>query len=330
MDSHLQRILDDPKAQDLMWVLRVIECQQLDKPRVGNARSLKGDVLRANQPPELRFASSSIADLKPDRHGLKLDVNAFGMWGPNGVMPLTWTEAVYDRLHHAKDATLLSFTGVFQHRMICLFYKAWALTRKAVDFDRPAEQKFLGFASSLAGVSLRKSPRAQKALPDFSQAYYGGLLGRPSRDPVSLGRILSDFFGIPFKVREFHPRWIPIPDAERSVMGGMNASLGQSAVVGEHYWDAATKFRLVAGPVDQEDLNRLTLDQGARAFLTRWMKQWVGYELEWELLITAKAEDAPCTRLGHSSLGRNTWTFARQPGGTLNDVILTQSVLEKN
>lgn len=325
--SHLDKILSDPKAQDLMWVMRVIESSRLDLPRIGDSLSLRHDSLRADQPPELAFATSSIARIDQTNKGLRLAVNAFGMWGPNGVLPLNWTESVRDRLHHAKDPTLCRFIGIFHHRMICLFYKAWARTQKAVDFDRPLEQRFLDHLSALAGVSVQRGTKAKTDLPDFTKVYYSGLLGHHARDPLSLARILSDFFGVAFRVEEFVPRWIPIGQSDRSSLGHLGCAIGESAVLGENFWDAKTKFRLIAGPVDREQLERLALNAQARAFLHRWMGQWVGFELEWELRIEVLPAEAPAAQLGSSRLGRTGWSLSGRPQAPLEAVTLTQAAI---
>jgi len=319
--SHLEQILHDPQAHDLMWTLRVLEAQYLDLPRIGDSQTPHHDPVRLDQPPDLAFAASEIAKVSPRGKGFKVQVNNFGLWGPNGGMPLAWTESVRDRIHHAKDSTLADFTGVFHHRMISLFYKAWARSRKTTDFDRPSEQRFFNYLGSLAGVAAHYRGAQGKDVPGFAKIFYSGLLGRYSRDPASLAGLLEDFFGVPFAVEEYVARWVPVPPAEQNNMGE-GFQLGQSAMLGERCWDCQTKFRLLAGPLDQDELRRFAIEPGNFIHICRWLESWTGYELEWELRLLVKAEEAPATQLGGSRLGRDTWVYAETLSGVLNDVIL--------
>ena len=60
----------------------------------------------------------------------------FGLLGPEGPMPLHLTRWVLDRLSQrwfaagvegaTSDTTFLDFANMLQHRMIALFYRAWA------------------------------------------------------------------------------------------------------------------------------------------------------------------------------------------------------------
>ncbi|MGE9295724.1 MAG: type VI secretion system baseplate subunit TssG [Puniceicoccales bacterium] len=318
--SHLEDILNDPKSHDLMWALRVIEAQFLDFPRIGDSQTPRHDPVRLDQPPNLGFATSEIAKIKPREHGYRVEVNNFGMWGPNGAMPLAWTESVRDRLHHAKDPTLADFTGVFHHRMISLFYKSWSRSRKTTDFDRPGEQRFFNYLGSLAGVAAHYRSTKGKDVPGFAKIYYSGLLGRYNRDPQSLAALLEDFFEAPFAVEEYVARWVEVSPDERSSMGD-GFQLG-TAMLGERCWDCQTKFRLVAGPLNREELKRFAIEPQAFVHICRWLESWIGHEMEWELKLLVKGEEAPGMQLGGSRLGRDTWIFSEQPTGVLGDVIM--------
>ena len=63
-------------------------------------------------------------------------VNFMGLFGPNAPLPLHITDYARDREANAKDETLTAFLNVFHHRLISLFYRAWAVNQKAADLDR--------------------------------------------------------------------------------------------------------------------------------------------------------------------------------------------------
>lgn len=320
--DHIEQILANPMSHDLMWTLRVIEARYLDLPRIGDSQTLKHDPVRLDQAPSLKFASSEINQIRPCSGGYHIEINNFGLWGPNGALPLSWTASARDRQHHSKDPTLVRFGAVFHHRMISLFYKAWSRSRKVTDFDRPSEQRFTNYLGSLAGVANTAFSRGLSDVPGFAKIYYSGLLGRFSRDPHSLVSVLSDYFGVSFHVEEYVARWLEVSAHSRSSLSGEGAQLGSGAMLGERCWDCETKFRVLVGPLDRKQLERFALRADAFELISSWLQSWVGVELEWELRLMVKGEAAPCAQLGGSTLGRNTWTFSESLTGVVRDVVL--------
>ena len=72
----------------------------------------------------------------------KLPVNFLGLFGPNGPMPVHITEYARERQLNAHDPTLVGFLDLFHHRILSLFYRAWAVNQKAADLDRPKDARF--------------------------------------------------------------------------------------------------------------------------------------------------------------------------------------------
>ncbi len=71
---------------------------------------------------------------------LHLEQYGFGLFGPNGALPLHLTELAYERRRQLDDHTIVDFLNVFQHRLISLFYRAWADSEPAVSLDRPRQR----------------------------------------------------------------------------------------------------------------------------------------------------------------------------------------------
>jgi type VI secretion system protein ImpH len=84
--------------------------------------------------------------------------------------------------------------------------------------------------------------------------------------------------------------------------------VGINAVVGSRVWDCQQKFRIVMGPMNLSDYERMLPGNGSFAALKAWVRNYVGDELSWELQLILKAGEVPAVRLGESgSLGRTTW-----------------------
>ena len=111
------------------WRLRHVQ----DMPRVGESISPRQDPVRFGQNPSLAFAPATLESFSPATDGLpaRLQVYFLGLFGPNGPLPFHLTEFAHERLHAHRDPSLTRFLDVFHHRMLSLFYRAWANSRKA-------------------------------------------------------------------------------------------------------------------------------------------------------------------------------------------------------
>ena len=92
----------------------------------------------------------------------RLQVRLFGLFGPNGPLPLHITEYARERLRHAGDPTLSRFLDVFHHRFLALFYRAWAQAQPHVNRDRPKEDRFTTTSARSSGCRRRRFAAATR------------------------------------------------------------------------------------------------------------------------------------------------------------------------
>jgi type VI secretion system protein ImpH len=139
-----QALQETPYKFGFYQTLRRIECAHPDKPRLGVSLRPVDDAVRLTQEPSLAFAPSTLASFRPRRgnDASRLGVYFFGMFGPNGPLPLHLSEYARDRLRNSDDPTFSEFLDIFHHRMLSLFYRAWANAQPAVNFDRPDQDRF--------------------------------------------------------------------------------------------------------------------------------------------------------------------------------------------
>ena len=95
----LTEIAAAPHRHDFFQALRQIEAWHADKPRLGTARRPVDEPVRLGQAADLAFASASIASVDlADRSGRpRLEVLFFGLFGPNGPLPLHLTAYARER-----------------------------------------------------------------------------------------------------------------------------------------------------------------------------------------------------------------------------------------
>lgn len=315
-----------PEAFELFEALRRIECVHPERPRLGESTRPVEDAVRLGEMPSLAFASRDIDRFESarDGHPARLDNLQFGLFGPNGPLPLHLTEYVIGRTRHAKDATLLAFTNVFHHRMVSLFYRAWANAQPTVQYDRPERDRFRLYVGALVGLAT-PGLNDRDALPDQYKRHFAGRLLAQARNAEGLRHLLEHFFAVPVRVLEFVASWMQLPAQAYLRMGSSpdTASLGQTAVMGRYVWGAQQRFRLRLGPLSQYEFNRFLPGGDALKQLIAAVKTYVGEEKAWDLQLVLKHEEVPATRLGHAGrMGLSTWIGSLQGDADAEDVVL--------
>jgi type VI secretion system protein ImpH len=300
-----------PFEHDFFHLLRRFECAFETKPRIGTALRPSDEVIRLGQDPSLAFAPAALATLKAGRKGGPpwLLVNFLGLLGPNGPLPLHLTDFARERVLHRGDQTIPRFLDVFHHRFLSMFYRAWSQAQPTVRLDRPGDDGFARFVGSFIGVGTREFA-GRDALRDHAKYFYSGWLSRNTRNRDGLGAILKDFFGVPVRIDEFVGHWLRLPRSERTRLGLRDESciLGRSAVVGERVWDLQHKFRIELGPLKLVQYEQFLPGGRSLGELVAWVRNYLGFELEWDLRLALRAHEVPQTRLGaYGRLGWTTW-----------------------
>src|SRR5690606_12091405 len=120
------------------------------------------------------------------------------LFGPNGPLPLHMTEYARGRLHHHGDDTLTAFADIFHHRLILLFYRAWADAQNTVSLDQDG-QRFSRYLASLLHMGM-DGQQSRDSIPDHAKYYMAGHLLRQTRNAEGLQQILQTYFAVPVKI----------------------------------------------------------------------------------------------------------------------------------
>lgn len=308
----LEAMQAEPWQYDFFQALRRLENEHRHLPRFGHSRRLADEPVRLGQRLDCAFAPATLAAVTPaavttagEHAPARLEQFFFGLGGPNGPLPLHLTEYARERQRNHADATSKAFMDVFHHRLLSLFYRAWAEARPTVSHDRPEDDYW---ATRLAALSGRGQPalQGQGPLPDTAKLHYSGHLAAQTRYPDGLCGILSNYFGVPVRLEEYVGQWLALP--ERSQLGVRASRLGADLCLGRHVWDRQHKFRLCLGPLTLAQYHALL--PGGRAFveLVAWVAEYVGQELDWDVELTLQREQVPALRLGSGRrLGFDTW-----------------------
>jgi type VI secretion system protein ImpH len=255
-------------------------------------------------------------------------VNFMGLLGPNGPMPLHLTEYIRERQRHHRDHTLGRFLDVFNHRMISLFYRAWANSQQTVSFDRKESDRFAVYFGSLIGIGI-DSFRHRDVVDDIAKIYYCGHLACPTKHAEGLGAILNGYFGVPVVIEQFVGQWIKLPPESFCRLGETPSTgqLGRTVIVGSKVWDCQQKFRIKFGPLSAKDFQRFLPGQGSFPRLVAWLHNYIGPAMMWDVQFILKAREVPQTELGRAGrLGLSTWLKSQPFKQDAEDVILRSSV----
>ena len=316
-----------PEQFTLFAALRLLEQVFASHPRLGEARKAADDPVRLGQAPTLAFAPAQLSEFAGGGDApARLEQYSFGVFGPNGALPLHLTEQAYESRRHREDSTLVDFLNAFQHRLIALFYRAWANSDPATSLDRPASDRFTAYVGALAGLAP-ESARDRDAVSDYAKLYRVGHFAAQARSAEGLQRILADYFGLPVQVRQFVGDWMKIPPEAYCRLGGGEsvAGLASTATLGGSSWQCQHKFEIVLGPLTRAAFNDFL--PGARGVkeLYALTRLYTNDEWTWQLRLLLRAAEVPGVRLGQAQLGWTTWLGGRRT--MVDDVVLQEPML---
>ncbi|SCX68192.1 type VI secretion system baseplate subunit TssG [Variovorax sp. EL159] len=326
LQSMLGRLRQAPWKFGFLALLRRFGASHPQQPSIGLASRPQQEPFRLGQAAALVFAPREIADVvlpgevaprvlgSPNpRTGNNpalplVRVFGLGLLGPNGPLPLHYTELVRERAENHNDSTLANFLDLFHHRYLTHMYRAWAQSQAAAGLDRAEDEAFSRYIARLTGhdpLEIRDS-----VLPAHARLAASTHLGREARNPDGLAATLARFFAVPVQLQEFVLHWIRIDEEDQSHLGQARTSsvMGVGAIAGEVVADRQNKFRLVLGPLSLDQYLRFTPQGRDLPLLIEWVRGFVGYEFVWEVELRVRNDSTPPARLDDTEkLGWSTW-----------------------
>jgi type VI secretion system protein ImpH len=321
--SDLAALAKEPHRFSLFAALRLLERAHADRPRLGESRRAVEDAVRLHQPPFLTFAPSDVSGLHPSAQGPpRLEEFSFGLFGPNGPLPLHLTELAYERQRQQNDPALADFINFLQHRLIGLFYRAWAESDPATSHDRPQHDRFRLYLGSVCGLGFNASS-ARDSVLDQAKLSRAAHLGAHTRSAEGLQDVLGGYFELPIQVHSFAPAWLDIPPASYTRLGERsgNAQLGVGTTLGAASWQAQHQFEIVMGPLTLPTFERFLPGTRGLRELADLVRLYTNDEWSWRLRLRLAAREVPAMQLGTGSrLGWTSWVGGRST--TAEDVII--------
>ncbi len=308
--------------------VRLLQLQAKEREPVADAVDPARETVRFRSHASLGFPPSEIVDLVPALPGtdgpVQMTVAFEGLTGPLGILPDPYTELVIERNLY-KDGSLQAFLDLFNHRFLSLFYRAWEKYRLPVTFERSGADPFSERLFHLIGLGT-PGLRGRMTVPDQALLHYAGLIAQRPTSAEAVRAVLSDYFGVPVSVAQFHGQWLPLEEENLSRLGTANCELGRNFVTGDRVFVSQSKFRLRVGPLTlAQFVGFLPPGPAYRpiADLTRFL---AGSEFDFEVQLVLRREEVPSCQLGGAALapmlGWTTWLQTGPPARDASEVVL--------
>lgn len=308
----MQELVRAPERRELFQTLRRLECALRDRPRFGEGVRAAEEPVRLGQDPTLTFATSAVLSFTQKEGALpRLSNSMFGVFGPNGPLPLHLTEYAHDRKRNCGDPSMARFLDLFHHRLLSLFYRAFANGEPTVQFDRPEADRFTVYVGSLFGLGL-PALRNRDPISDRTKLHYAGLLSRQTRDAEGLRSLLQDALRLPVEIEQFVGEWVDLPEDSLWRLGN-EARLGEGTIAGSRYWMCDGKVRVALGPMSRKELQALLPGGPALTRLKGLVRAYLGDAISWDLKLLLDKADWKPMEPGHARLGWESWVGRRPP-----------------
>lgn len=325
-----RQLAERAEKMDFFQAVRLLENAHPDRPRVGESLRPRDDAVRFGQDPSLSFHPTAVNYYRPATATAKarLAVNFFGLFGANGALPLHLTEYARERQRNNADPTLVAFVDVFHHRMLSLFYRARATAEPAISLDRPGGDRFSTYVGSMFGVGS-PAMRERDEIGDFAKLHFAGLMASQKRPASGLVTILREYFQLPIELEQFVGHWMRLPPDAQSRIGAQDQGgrVGISTVLGSKVWDCQHKFRLVIGPLDYDDYQRMLPGGASMVRLMAWVRNYAGTVLDWDVRLLLKKEEVPPLKLGVTRLGWSTYLASKSAARDTDQLLINPQAL---
>lgn len=314
----MQALLSDrPRGFAFFRAVHVLTRLYPERNPVGGWHHPSTEVARFTVPPTLGFPPTEItaldlAEIDDDRPA-RMGVAFFGLTGPQGVMPHAYTQHVADR-SRARDTAMRDFLDMFHHRLISLFYRAWAKNRYVESVESGGRDHLRDHLLDLVGFGT-SALQQRTAVRDDALAYYAGLLAARPRSAAGLAQLVADYFAVEAAVEQFVGAWRTLSATGRFEVGADDddGRLG-FGVVGDAVWDPQARVRLRLGPLTRAQFDDFLPGGSAHAALVALARLYADEQVGVEAQLVLKREDVPGVKLGASdipTLGLGTWLRVR-------------------
>lgn len=324
MRPAIDRLHHDPGRFGFFQAVRLMYA---DNGFDGRGTGSRPGPLRFTTPASLSFPPSELHSVTRSDANTRVCVNFLGLTGPSGVLPRTYTEMLIARQQVQRDRSAQEFLDLFNHRLVALFWLAWAKHRPEIGRQFGFHNSVLGYLEHIVGMGTpalqaqlhpgkRSAGKARKPMPGAAMTYFSGLIAQRPHGEVSLAQVVSAVVGAPVCANSCLGTWQAIGADARTQLGRSSNRLGHDCVLGKSYWDRQSTLRLNIGPIDRKRFNALLPTGTMLPDIIELSRFLTGLALDLRIRLSLRADQVPALRLGARNvdrprLGWNTWLGGR-------------------
>ncbi|MBB5190651.1 type VI secretion system protein ImpH [Silvimonas terrae] len=310
-DSVAARLYSQTHAFEFGQALSVLQLLHPDTTPPGHGVDPRKETVRLTGPLSPVFAVSALGPLQapvPGQTQPRLQVNLFGLGGPDGPLPYAWQEWLQAR-RMRKDDTPVAFLNLFHQRLLGQLNRVECKYRIAAPFSRPATSPVFPVLRALTGL-LPTSLHDRQAVADAALLARTTILSNRRRSVSGFQMLVRGQFGMSIRVTQFDGGWSELPPTAltRLGRGASNNRLGRGALAGSKVWDEQAGLQLTLGPMTFEYFQTF-LPGGARhQELMALATFYFGIDMRIRLNLRLQGSEVPRAILGSNArLGWTTW-----------------------
>lgn len=257
------------------------------------------------------FSPSALGQLQRPGKGEtqpQLQVNLFGLGGPDGPLPYAWQEWLQAR-RMRKDHAPAAFLDLFHQRLLGQLYRAQEKYRVAAPFAAPFQSQVFPIMRALVGL-LPRPLHDRQEIPDAALLARSAILANRRRSASGFQSLVQGQFGVPIRIGQFDGGWSDLPESALTRLGrkARNNRLGQGTLAGNRMWDEQAGIRVTLGSLSLP-LYQAFLPGGTRhAEFMALAAFYFGTDMRVRLVLQLHADQLPSPTLGKSSAMKLGWT----------------------
>ncbi|MGH9412930.1 MAG: type VI secretion system baseplate subunit TssG [Terriglobales bacterium] len=309
----------EPYRFDFFQALLLLERARPDAVPLAAGSDPEREAVELAASIRLDFPPSDIESLTPAPNEAvppRLQVNFFSLAGAEGPLPQPLVDIIQNRMRE-RDYAARDFLNLFHHRLLSLVFRGARAHRAALAAQAPEDSPTGNYLRAFAGLAL---PGQHGRLPvaDRALVAYAGLLWQQPHSAAGLERLLTDYFGVRFAVRQMQGAWRPLPPEAWTRLGprGRNQILGDGAVLGQRVWLQAAAAEVKSEPLTLAQFRDLLPGGAALAALRALARLYAGTLCALTICLELRADAAEPARLGSASLGWTSWLPRRGGAAT--------------
>lgn len=332
--SPLKRLQQEPYRFTFFQAIRLFENKCCIDPTLPSPLSLSDlgktalpryEILRLRHKTSLSFPASQIYDFEPASFNQNtkrvtqpiITTSILGLTGATGALPQYYTDFILAQ-KRLGNTILIDFLGLFNHRLLSLYYRAWA--KKCIFINYEKEQQlhspdyYALITKSFHGNALNSTQENHSADLNGASVFYAGILSQQPRSALGLTRLLKSYLSLDISIQPWKGEWLPLKANDWTILSSSKTynQLGKSALVGHKVWSVQNKFTIIIGPLNYQKFQDFIPTSSFFNKLKTLINYYIDNHLTYSIILLLKKEHVPKCRLNSKfQLGWNTWLLTK-------------------